>query len=111
MNKCYEQDVDAPRVGCGCRECYHARERALDPNLLMLGWDRFRSTVPLTNFQPSREIVYRGLIEYLSGRLDYAALHVTIIKALMELADQQSEKLISVLRLQGPLIMTGDYKP
>ena len=36
---CEEAEVEAPRAACGCRNCYHARERALDPRLIALTRD------------------------------------------------------------------------
>jgi|HubBroStandDraft_1064217.scaffolds.fasta_scaffold02120_8 hypothetical protein len=90
---CCETDEPAPRVGCACSGCYHAREMALDPRLLELARPDY---VSLTDVRPSKAIVQRALMHYLRGEIDYGLLHLTIIKALMDQNDQQHEHLCTM---------------
>lgn len=99
--RCYEQDVEAPRVGCACHECYKVREGSLDPRLLELAYQP-----PMgVRIQVSREVLRRCLIEYCAGRVDYGALYVGIIKALMELADKHVQQALNFASIQMPAVM------
>lgn len=106
MIRCYEQDVEAPRVGCGCRQCYHARERSIDPRMLDLMSARSLDASRFMVTKPSTEIVHRGLVEYLSGRMDYASLHLNIIRALMELSDKKFEQTMEFVKRQPSPMFT-----
>lgn len=99
MTHCQDEDAEAPRVGCGCRSCYHTRENALDPRLLAM----VRVQPMSVRVSMSHEILRRYLIDYCAGRLDYGLLHVAIIKALVELADHQFEQTMELVsRLPPP---------
>lgn len=82
--RCEEADATAPRVGCGCRCCYMAREQALDPRLRTLTYERIRG---LGIGSPSAHMIERPIMEYLAGRLDYGLLHIEIIRALLKFSD------------------------
>lgn len=90
MTRCYEKDVPAPSAGCDCRICRTVREVSLDPRLLEI----MRGDRGSMRISQARELVRRGIYEYISGRMDYGALHVTIITALVELADKQLEQIL-----------------
>ena len=102
MTYCHEdEDVVAPRVGCGCQSCYRTREASLDPRLVELALYSPRATV----VDLPREILRRQLIHYCSGRLDYGLLHLSIIKALMELAGRaQQQALDMAARMPQPFV-------
>lgn len=108
-HRCYEQDVESPRVGCGCENCYRTRERRLDPSLMALA-RRDYSISTITSVKPSHEIVYRCIMEYVVGRMDYAALHLGIIKALMEFSDRQFEQTVEIVSRQSPCLILKDGK-
>lgn len=107
--RCYEKDVEAPRVRCGCENCYRTRERRLDPDLMALA-RRDYSISTITSARSSREIVYRCIMEYLVGRVDYGAMHLGIIKALMEFADKQFELTMEIVSRQSPVVVLKDSK-
>jgi hypothetical protein len=100
---CEEIPANAPRVGCGCRRCYRARETSLDPRLLALA--TYQSPIVLgLSHSPSRDLLLRGLREYLAGRLDFGALHLTLITGLMELGDNQFKRLMNVAARTAPVL-------
>jgi hypothetical protein len=95
---CEDQNEEAPRIGCRCRECYRAREMSLDPRLLALvRSDRFGV------MQPSKSILHAHLMRYLAGDADYGALYIGIIKALMEQLDQQFERELAMAARSVPV--------
>ena len=94
---CEDQNEEAPRVGCRCRECYRAREMALDPRLLALvRSDRFGV------MQPSKSILHAHLMHYLAGDADYGLLYIGIIKTLMEQLDKSIECALSIVERTAP---------
>lgn len=93
---CSLADELAPRISCGCRECRTARERALDPRLLTMAFYD-RSSIRIS---ASTEILHRALDAYLSGRLDYGALHMAIITALVELSDRQFGEIMRLVAIR-----------
>ena len=98
---CEEAEVEAPRAACGCRNCYHARERALDPRLIALTRDPVsKPFVRASN--PAQLQVHHILMGYLMGRIDYGLLHIEIIQSLMALADKQNEQLMGLLMRTSP---------
>ena len=96
--RCDEQDVSAPHVGCGCRACCIARERSLDPRLSELVSYDCTFTAP----SPARSIVHRYIDLYLVGRIEWAALHVEIIKALIEQNDKSHKMAMDAISLRPP---------
>lgn len=98
MPKCYEEDVTAPRAGCPCRQCYNARQMSLDPRLIELARSRHFGEKPI--FSPAREMVYRYLEMYLMGRIEWAALNIEIIEALVKQNDDAHGRLLEMTSLQ-----------
>ena len=95
MSRCQEADVPAPRMGCSCRECYHARERSLDPRLISLVREQQISSA----FSAAREIIYRCLQYYLSGRIEWAALYPEMIEALVKQSDDANGRLLKIAEM------------
>ena len=85
--RCDAADQSAPRVGCDCRSCYVMRERSLDPRLIELARENHRDFI-----SPARHILHRCLDTYVMGRIEWAALHVEIIEALVKLSDDQYKR-------------------
>jgi hypothetical protein len=78
MRQCDDADRDAPRVGCDCRECYLARRQSLDPDLLaLINEQSFKVTA-----SPARHIIHHLTAQYLTGKLEWAVLYLSIIRAL-----------------------------
>lgn len=109
---CDDEDVAAPRPGCGCRECSLVRERAIDPRLVEMaraGRDPrsgMRVLVPV-----SANLIMLALREYTAGRIEWASLHITIIEAMAKELDQLvDEKLAVAMRSPSRLLM-GQYHP
>ena len=98
---CREADTQAPRIGCGCEACYRTREAALDPRLLAICRGDTRRMV----MSGASEHVHRYVTAYLLGRIEWAALHMTIIESLIKLADRQHEQLVKFARITPPVIM------
>ena len=98
MYRCEEKNAEAPQVGCGCRDCYRARERSLDPRLIELVNERMRPMMVVV--KPSTEILHRAIQGYCAGRIDYGALHLNIIKSLMEALDREFESTLAMKRVQ-----------
>ncbi len=109
--RCQDTDEPSPRVGCRCRDCFRVREFGLDPRLRELA---HRQPLSITQVTPSSDLVYRGVTEYLAGRMDYGALHISIIKALMELADKQFDqtmKMASLMPLPKSILGAKPWPP
>lgn len=95
-----QEDVDAPRVGCGCRICYKTRELSVDPRLLMMAHGvRSNILYPEKNIPPiAQHIIYKHIVGYLYGRMDYGALNVSIIQGLTDAMNQQQNQIFDVMR-------------
>lgn len=94
---CEEQEATAPRVGCRCRACYRARERVLDPRLIELVHDSF----PYKSVaSPATELVRRAIDGYLAGHIEFAALHIEIILALVRGSDELFKQVMASSALQ-----------
>ena len=103
MRKCEEADADAPRPGCGCRECYRERERYLDPRLIRLcGVGTISSN--------ARMVVHRVLEMYLVGHIEWAGLYTEIIERLVELDEKTFEQLMTLTKTQAPALFIMQKK-
>lgn len=82
--ECEAQEATAPRIGCACRSCYRAREASLDPRLIELVLVRETWKPGFVTISRGREILRLGVDSYLAGRIEWAALYIDIIRALIE---------------------------
>ncbi len=86
---CWETGDIAPRSACGCRACYYAREKLLDPEIIAL----MDAAQKSQNIQSATPIVLYWANAYLSGRVTINNAHLGMIKSLVE----QNEKLFANL--------------
>ena len=98
MMQCQEQEAPAPRPACGCRKCYRARWRSLDPELIALA--SFSGTVFISN--PSQHLIHKCLDLYLMGRVEWGLLHMIIIKALAEQYDDLFKARLDAVSMRAP---------
>ena len=87
QRRCEDAPSDAPRPGCGCRACYVTREDMLDPFLREVCRSVHFYNPAVRNGR-SREIVYRYVMNYLSGRIEWAGLYPAITEALLGECDR-----------------------
>lgn len=95
---CEAEEATAPRMGCGCRACYRAREAALDPRLIEVIRDAWKPGIVTVG--PGSEIVRRAVDGYLAGRVEWAALYVEIIRALLEANERLFKQVTDILNRQ-----------
>lgn len=101
MPKCYDEDVLAPRMGCSCRRCHEARERALDPGLVALVREEWGIN---TTFSPAREMLRRYMEMYLMGRIEWAALYPQVIEALVRQSDEAHRHLLKFTEISPSVL-------
>jgi hypothetical protein len=98
------EPVTAPRVGCRCRECYRARQMVLDPRLIEIVNDRWHT--PTITVSPGCDVVHRALEAYSAGQIEYAALYIEIIKALIKLSDEHFKQAMTFVS-RSPFVITN----
>ncbi len=92
----------APRVGCRCRSCYEARERALDPALIeLISYRELRWHPGIEG--PSRHLIHMAVRQYVAGQIEHAALYPEIVRALAKQCDAQFKQLMDVTAARGPI--------
>jgi hypothetical protein len=99
---CEDVEEAAPRVGCGCRNCYRTREMSLDPRLIALARDPIGQSLSAIGYMAQHHL-HQHLTAYCMGRLDYGALHLGIIRSLMKLAGDLQEQVLTTARITPAL--------
>jgi hypothetical protein len=105
MLRCYEDESESPREGCGCRSCYRAREHRLPEALLKFISEQMNCTIsPYKMPGPAISGVRQIMMVYCMGRVSLEEAWVEIIKQLVTQNNYLFDQ-IATLEMLKPITM------